>query len=146
MSLLDLQRLISDRVSSLAGRVQAAADMSDMIRRQQLPQSPAAAFVLPLGLTPRSDGEAGAGAFTQAIDESFAVVLVVQTSGDGSGAKTAPKAEVLVWDVIQAVCGTDDPAAIGVYRLSRGRLIEVTAGAVFYQLDFAIQRQIRVMP
>jgi hypothetical protein len=146
MSALELQTHLSASVTELHDRVQAAADLSELIRRDQLPQSPVAGFVVPLGLRSRSEGDAGASAFAQMIDELFGVVLIVRTSGDLAGGKSLPSIDTLVWKVILAVCGADDPQAIGVYRLQKGSLIDLKSGAIFYQLDFAIQRQIRVMP
>ncbi len=144
MSALELQQHLAASVPTLSGRVEAAAELSELIRRDQLPQAPIAAFVVPLGLNGRTEGDAAANAFTQMVDDVYGVVLIVRTSGDITGAKSLPTIDDLVWDIIENVCGADDSDSVGVYRLLRGRLIELKAGAIFYQLDLAIQRQIEV--
>ncbi len=35
--------------------------------------------------------------------------------------------------------------AVGVYRLSRGELVSLSAGTLTYQLDFAIEDQLRIV-
>lgn len=144
MSALDLQTLLKTEVSALQGRVETAADLAEMIRRDQLPQAPATAFVVPLGLDSRDQGEAGANAFQQMIDDVYGIVLVVRASGDATGGRSLPKIDDLVWSIVLSVCGRSDDDAIGVYRFRRGRLIDMKAGTLFYQLDFAIQRMIEV--
>lgn len=132
-------------IDELAGRVQLIADLQELIRRDQLPQAPAFAFVLPLGLNALSQGEAAANAFTQLVDEIFGVVLVCRAAGDLAGSKTLPILDRLIWKVIASVSGLGDERGIGVYRLQRGRLVSLQAGTAFYQLDFARPCQIRVL-
>jgi hypothetical protein len=45
--------------------------------------------------------------------------------------------------VLAALGGFDPAEAIGVLRLQRGELVSLNAGAVIYQLDFAILTQLR---
>ncbi len=146
MSAHDLQQHLSANVAALTGRVQAVAELAELIRQDKLPQAPIAAFVVPIGLNGRTEGDAGANAFTQMIDDIYGVILIVRTSGDIGGGKSLPTIDQLIWQVILATCGADDDDAIGVYRFLRGRLIELKAGTIFYQIDFAIQRQIQVTP
>lgn len=131
-------------VPDLAGaRTMEAADLAELIRTKALPSAPAFAYLIPTGLRPRSEGDAGTGYFIQSIDESFAVVLVLRTAADVSGAKGLPKLNTLVWAVINAVAGVDDEDAVGVFRFAGGQLHSLTAGAIFYQINFAIQLQLR---
>jgi hypothetical protein len=146
MSAEALRDHIGLSVPDLHGRIQLIADFQELIRRDQLPQSPVAAFVMPVGLNPRSEGDAATASFLQPIDDVQAVVLVMRASGDAGGGKSVAGLDGLIWKVIDAVCGSDDQTAIGVYRLTRGRLISLNQGTAFYQLDFAIQRQIRILP
>lgn len=141
----DVSARIEAEVPDLEGRVREAADLAELIRQNALPQSAISAFVLPLGLRARSEGDATSGAFTQAIDELFGVVLVVRVAGDVTGAKALPKIDELVWAIVNAVCGWGPDDAIGTFRLSRGQLLSTAAGASQYQLDFAIQQQIRIL-
>lgn len=141
----DLADRIEVRVADLAGRVQQAAELSELVRRKALPQASPFAFVLPLGLQARNHGEAGAGYFVQTIDEVIAIILFVRASGDITGWKALPTIDALVWAVIGAVCGWGPDDAIGVFHLRRGQLLSAEAGAVLYQLDFGLQQQVRTL-
>lgn len=144
MLVADLAARIADTVDGLSGRVQAAAELAELVRRKALPQASPFAFVLPLGLAGRSDGDAMAGAFTQMLDELFGVVLFVRTAGDVTGGKALPSIDELVWAVIAAVAGWGPDDVPGVFRVARGQLLSADAGAVIYQLDFALQQQVRI--
>ncbi|RJG46439.1 hypothetical protein [Mesorhizobium sp. DCY119] len=146
MLVADLVAHLGTAVDPLKGRVEAAAEMSELIRRKALPQASPFAFVLPLGLHARSEGDASTGAFTQMVDEVFGVVLFVRASGDITGGKAMPTIDATVWAIIDAVCGWGPDEAIGVFHLRRGQLLSVEAGAVIYQLDFALQQQVRTFP
>ncbi|PZU56094.1 MAG: hypothetical protein DI547_17285, partial [Sphingobium sp.] len=73
-------------VTALAGRIEPAARLSDMMARNQLPQVTPAAFVLPLGLR-GGRADAAAGLFRQALTETLGVVLFVRSAGDATGAR-----------------------------------------------------------
>jgi hypothetical protein len=141
----DVITRLGEQVEDLAGRVQGALELAEMIKRDALPQSPTAAFICPTGLVARSEGDASAGAFTQMVDDMLAVVLVMRKAGDVRGAKVRPELDTLVWAVIEALSGWAPDDAIGVLALRRGALVSLTAGTAFYQLDFAIQQQIRIL-
>lgn len=134
---------IEATVPALDGRAKEAADLAELVRRKALPQAPATAFVLPLGLRPRSEGDAATGGFTQMLDETVGVLLVVRSAGDATGAKALPQIGDLVDALISAIAGWGPDAAIGVFRVARGQLLSAEAGAVMYQLDFSIQTQVR---
>ena len=129
----------------LTRRVEGAAELSELVKRKALPQASPSAFVLPLGLHAANQGDAGAGAFTQMVDEVFGVVLFVRASGDITGGRALPSIDMLVWAVIEAVCGWGPEDAIGVFHLRRGQLLSAEAGAVIYQLDFGLQSQVRIV-
>lgn len=139
----DLITRIEAAVPALDGRAKEAADLSELVRRKALPQASATAFVLPLGLRPRSEGDAASGAFTQMLDEIVGVLLVVRAAGDASGAKALPQIGELVDALIAAIAGWGPDGAISVFRVARGQLLSAEAGAVMYQLDFSIQTQVR---
>lgn len=145
MLVADLVDRIESNVAALAGRTQTAAELSELIRRKALPQASPFAFVLPLGLAAQGHGEAGAHHFTQAVDETFAVVLFARASGDLTGGKALPGIDALVWSIIGAVCGWGPENAIGVFHLRRGQLLSAEAGAVIYQLDFGLREQVRIV-
>lgn len=134
---------IKATVPVLDGRAKEAADLAELVRRKALPQAPATAFVLPLGLRQRSEGDAASGAFVQMLDETVGVLLVVRSAGDATGAKALPQIGELIDALITAIAGWGPDAAIGVFRVARGQLLSAEAGAVMYQLDFSIQTQVR---
>ncbi len=84
-------------------------------------------------------------AFTQMADEVFGIVLVHRAAGDLAGEKSVSPLDRLTWSVIACVCGYGADGEAGVFRLLRGRLVSLLAGTAFYQLDFAVARQIRVI-
>lgn len=145
MRVADLVARIETKVPALGQRIETAAELSELVRRKALPQASPFAFVLPLGLHGRSDGDAATGVFTQMVDEVFAVVLFVRASGDIGGGRTLPAIDALVWSVISAVGGWGPEDAVGVFHLRRGQLLSAEAGAVIYQLDFALQQQVRIL-
>jgi|GEM_PF-323914 len=143
------------QVPALANRVKGALDLSELIRKQALPQYTPGAFVTDNGMVGRT-ADSSAGAFLQLAEETVSVLLILRTAGDVTGAKTQPKLSELKWQVIYALDGwapeVDEDAEdetgtdpIGVLELRRGRVNSLDAGTVFYQLDFAIVQQIRVI-
>ncbi|WP_163266455.1 phage tail terminator protein [Chelativorans alearense] len=150
MLVADLQARIEAEVPQLSGRVQTAAELSELVRRKALPQASPFAFVLPLGLRPQSSGDAAAGAFTQAVEEAYAVVIFARAAGDVTGGKALPTIDEVLWAVVNGVCGwgpdsSTGSEAIGVFHLSRGQLLSAEAGAVIYQLDFGLLSQVRII-
>lgn len=141
----DMSARIEGQVAALDGRVEEAAELAELLRKKALPQASPFSWVLPLGLRPRNHGDASAAAFTQMVDEIFGVVLFVRASGDITGGRSLPKIDELVWALIGAICGWGPDDAIGVFHLSRGTLLRADSGAVFYQLDFGIQTQVRII-
>ncbi|SFZ86001.1 hypothetical protein SAMN02983003_3173 [Devosia enhydra] len=137
-------KALVETVDGLEGRVSDALVLAELVRQGALPQGPQHAFIVPLGLVPTSSGDAGAGVFTQMLDEQVAVLLVVRSAGDVTGAKARPRLDGLVEAVLAAVNGADPgPDYPGVFRLVRGQIVSAEAGLAIYQLDFALQRQFR---
>ena len=134
---------IDDQVAALSGRVEGALELAEMVRRNALPNVTPHAYVVPLGFRPLGTGEASAGAFTQDVDEIVGVVLVIHSAGDVTGRKALATVGPLIAATIDAVAGWGPESAIGVFRLQRGALISLNAGFVIYQIDFAIQDQLR---
>lgn len=145
---LDILSAVKARVETLddlKGRVQEAAELAELIRQKALPNRPITAWVLPLGLVPRNQGEAGTGFFIQGIDERVAVLLGLRSEGDVTGRKILPRLNSLVWAVIEAVAGEGQDAsrAVGVFRFGGGRLVALNAGLMLYQLEFSIHLEVR---
>lgn len=139
---------LADRLATIptiAGRVHPAARLSELMRTNQLPQVCPAAFVLPLGIRGGTP-DAVTGLYRQPIERIEGVVLVVRAAGDATGAVALQQLDPLVEATIEAVAGwapSDD--AFGTYRLSRGELVSLAAGTLTYQLDFAIEDQLRIV-
>lgn len=132
-----------EAIPALAGRVQGAAKLAELTQRGAAAQADRAAFVLPLGLR-GGQADATAGLFRQQIDQLVGVVLMVRNLGDATGEKAAGELEELVDDVIRAIAGWAPDEAIGVFVLVKGELISIAAGTITYQLDFALQDQLRI--
>jgi len=134
---------LKSKVPALSGRIEGAADFAELMRRNALPQVTPAAHVLPLGLQGLS-ADAAAGAFTQMVRETIGVVLTIR-SHSVSGAKSLDTIDALITDVINALAGWEPGAETGVFALVRGSLINMSAGTLVYQLDFAITDQLRIL-
>lgn len=135
---------IETEIPDLGNRTRGAAELAELVSSGNLPSSPVAAFVLPAGLRPLGTGEAMTGAFVQNIDEVVSIVLVVRSAGDATGGKGLAKLEPLIDALIAQLCGWAPSNETGVFRLLRGTMLPTgTNGTNFYQLDIAIQTQIR---
>lgn len=139
----DVISRLTDQVAALSGRVEGAAQFADLMRRNALPQVTPAAHVLPLGLQGGS-AEAATGIFTQMTDKSVGIVLTIR-SHDRTGAKALATVEELIDSVVTAIAGWTPGSTVGVFRLMRGQLVNMSAGTLVYQLDFAISDQLRIV-
>lgn len=144
MLIADVIARLESEVASLALRVQGAAEFSDLIGRGALSQVTPCAFVIPVGLQPGA-ADAATGLFRQTYDEVVGVVIVVEAAGDATGGAALADIDALIWAVIPALGGWAPGDQVGVFRLSRGALVSLTGGTVIYQLDFAIQDQLRIV-
>jgi hypothetical protein len=145
---------LGSAVEGLDGAVDSALSLAEMLARKALPQRAVSAFVIPSGLTGRT-AQSSENAFLQDVDETVAIVLVLRSANDVSGERSLPGLSTLVWSVIFALAGWSpevepDEAATGidptgVLELRRGRTLQLSAGTVFYQLDFALMQQIRIV-
>ncbi len=144
MTLVDIVATrLGESVSQLAGRVEYIADLAALIDSGGLPQRDSGAFVIPLGLDGQG-GESATGMFTQIVTESVGVVLYVKAPGDAKARKAVPAIDALSDLAIAAIVGWAPEESVGVFQLTRGRLLSATAGLVLYQLDFAILDQLRI--
>ncbi len=139
-----VQTRLEARVPALTGRVQGAADFSDLMHRNQLPQVTPAAHVLGLGMT-GGRGESASGLYTQIFDQVIAVLLTIR-SHSATGERVLDDAESLIRAVVEALVGWAPTSETGVFRLVRGNLVSMQAGTLVYQLDFTITDQLRITP
>lgn len=138
---------IKDRVLAtipdFTGLVEEVADLSSLIESGNWPQRDRAVWVIPLGFNAREPEDA-TGAHLQMLDEIVGVVLYVQVSGDPKAKAALAKIDTMQDAVLQNVCGFVPAGAIDAVRAQRARLLSVTAGRVLYQIDLAIQMQLRI--
>ncbi|NML88349.1 hypothetical protein HHL26_04620 [Sphingobium sp. TB-6] len=136
-------------IAALERRIQPAASLSELIAQNRLPQVTPAAFILPLGLR-GGRADAATGIYRQSIAEMLGVVLILRSAGDATGAKSADALTPLRNAVIDRIVGWaptsgwNGSETIGVFTLSRGELISMSAGALVYQLDFSVDDQVRI--
>lgn len=142
---LSLAARVEERVEALAKRVQGAAELAALLAANQIPQVTPAGFALPGALRP-GNADAAAGIFRQGVTETVLFVLVTRNAGDATGARSLPEISQLINQIVAAVCGWGPAEAIGVFQLAGGRLAGVRAGAVFYELHFSIDDQLRIAP
>lgn len=130
-------------IPALAGRIHEAAKLSELMARNALPQVCPAAFVLPLGLR-GGPADAVTGLFRQSVEWLEGVLLVVRAAGDATGAKAAAQLRPLIDAVIAAIAGWGEPDGFGTWVLRKGELVSLSTGTLTYQLDFAIDDQLRI--
>jgi hypothetical protein len=146
MLALDVIERLKERVDHLQGRVEGAADLIQLRSENRSWQAPLGAHVVADGLTGGVPGTSSS-AFTQPFDETVAVVL---TFRNFQGQRGLDLYDTVKWAVINALCGwaptgQDGVETVGVFRLQRGRVIGQDTGTLFYQIDFAIGDQLRIV-
>lgn len=141
----EIKALAEGAVPALSGRCQLLADLSLLMKRGAWPAAPVAAFILPLGFRARSQGDASANAFTQALDEMAGILIVINAAGDPTGGKALPGIDEIVDQLLAAICGVAPGPGFGVLRAVRGQLIDSADGRIVYQLDFATEKYVRIL-
>lgn len=140
----DVVTRLDGAVLALKGCVEFVADLSALVDQGVLPQRATSAFVVPLGLDDTGGGTSAVGIHIQNILDSIGVILIVKSPGDAKARSALPKIDALVEDVIKAIAGWAPDTAKSAFEIKRGRMVSVMAGAVIYQLDFALTRQVRI--
>jgi hypothetical protein len=139
----EVKARISTGVPALAGAVEEAADLAELVRQNALPQKAVAAYVLPLGVNGGA-GEMMTGAFIQPFNEVIGVLLIIQALGDATAKKALAPVDVLQLAICRLLCGwAPASGSVGVMNMQRARLVSVAGGTVFYQIDFSLQNQLR---
>jgi hypothetical protein len=129
-------------IPTLANRIQGAVAFAELMQTKNLPQQTPAAYVVPLGLQGGAVA-ASSGAFTQMLAETIGVILIVRTH-DLTGDKELTSIEGLIKQAINAIAGWSTNDEVGVFQVSRGQLVNMSAGTIVYQLDFSISDQLRI--
>ncbi|MGC9368708.1 MAG: phage tail terminator protein [Paracoccaceae bacterium] len=130
------------QVPALNTRVEDAAAFAALMRTNKLSPAPLSAYVLPLGLAGKT-ADAATGLFRQSYAETIGVVLVVR-GADPQGQRALENVRPLIMSCIEAIAGWAPGDEVGVFQLSRGALLNMRHGTLFYQLDFSINDQLRI--
>lgn len=134
---------LKDEVAVLEHRVDGAGSLADLMARNALPQHGVSANVIPLGLVGRQ-AEASAGAFLQQFDEAVAIILTVRNHTP-AGQKAMADLRSVIMDIVNSLVGWTPSEELGVFRLSRGSLVNASKGTIVYQIDFSITDQLRIL-
>lgn len=141
----EVRQRIEAKVPALAGKMGNAGEFAQLVERNQMPQHRVAGFVLP-GSLQGGAASAMTGSFNQHFSETVIVVLASRVANDPTGARAADEISPLVGDVIAAVCGWGPDDAPGIFALASGELVGTQAGTLIYQIDFALDDQLRITP
>lgn len=140
----DVSARIEDQVPALAGRFEAAARLAQLVERGQAPERTPAAYAL-FGELQGGQAAAGPGLYRQDYREVVAVVLFERAADDRRGGKAGDKLTPLVTDVIEAVCGWGPGGGIGgVFTLAQAGFVGFVGSALVYQIEFALNDQLRI--
>jgi hypothetical protein len=131
------------QVAALAGRLLNAGDYANLVENNQLPQVTPAGYVLPGGLR-GGPADVMTGLFRQGLQVMVMVVLVVRVAGDPLASSAIDEITPLVEATIAAVVGWGPADAIGVFELAQAELVGATNGALVFQIDFALNDQLRI--
>lgn len=140
----DVKARIEAEVTDLAGRVEEVADLAVLVQKGGLPNRSPVAFVIDAGFD-GGTADAAVNVFRQRVDNAVAVILYVEAAGDLKARKALPTVDGLKDALLAAVCGWAPAGAVGDFTVRRGRLLSVSGGGVLYQIDFALQDQLRIV-
>ena len=130
------------QVPFLQDRVEGAADLANLIESRKLSPYGTAAHVIPLTLR-GGVADAASGLYRQTFDQSVSVVVSIR-SNDRNGKAALENLQPNLMSIVNAVAGWAPNNEVGVFRLVSGRVVSMTGGAFIYQIDFAIQDQLRI--
>lgn len=129
-------------IPELDHRVDGAAEFTRMMETKKLPSGGVRAYVLPTGIRGQS-GNALAGAFTQPIVRTMAVVLLTR-SVDASGERALSRLGAFVDEIIASLAGWAPADEVGVFELRQASIIPTENGLLGYQIEFSITDQLRI--
>jgi len=132
---------LNAQVPSLNGRAEGVLALMDLLRSNRLPEN-ATAMIYPAGFRGLAPADA-TGVFSQALAESFGVVLVI-SSRDKVGRKALEKIGPHLRSVMSALAGWAPHDATGVFQVSSGRPLSFKEGRLMFELVFSINTNLRV--
>ncbi len=131
------------QVAALGDRVDGAAALAPLIDGNELPATTPIAFVVPLGLD-AGRAESSTGTHRQMMHLRWGVLLVIDYAGDATGVETMPEVGEIAKAIREALSGWQ-PGSDGVLELKREFLVKLAKGTVFYELDFSVDEQLRII-
>jgi hypothetical protein len=140
----DVRTRVEAEVAALTGRLGNAGAFADLVERNQLPQITPAGYVLPGGISGGTP-DVATGMFRQDFREIVTVVLVSRVAGDPLGNAAIDELSPFVRTVIESVVGWAPADAIGVFQLLEAQLVGAKGGALVFQIDFALNDQLRIL-
>lgn len=132
---------LNTKVDALEGRVEPVVELAEMMRSGSLPET-ATAIVSPAGLV-GGQGETGSGYFAQPFNETVSVLLIARVY-DQTGRRALERIRPLIMDVVETVAGWAPGDELGVFRLVRGGVVSLRSGVLLYQIEFAIEDELRI--
>ena len=130
-------------VPDLVHRIDGAAAFTRLMESKTLPSGGVRAYVLPTGIR-GGQGDALAGAFTQPIVRTIAVVLLTR-SVDAAGERALGRLETFVDEIVTALAGWAPADEVGVFELRQASIIPTDHGLLGYQIEFSITDQLRIL-
>ena len=130
-------------VPELAGRIEQAAQLAELMRQKALPQKMPACFVMPPALS-GGRPDTMTGIFRQPVEETVAIVLFDRVSGSVRKTAAAGRIDTMAQAVIEAVAGWASGDEVGAFRLVSARLTDIHDGTIVYQLQFGRDAQLRI--
>ncbi|MEM5477170.1 hypothetical protein [Pacificibacter sp. AS14] len=137
----DVMARLKTQVTDLRS-VEGVADFTTLLKQNALPQQTPAAHVVPTGIR-GGKPETATGVFTQPTSEAVAVILTVRTN-DQAGESALGAVDALIESTIAALAGWAPNDELGVFQLERGSVLDLSADALVYQLEFSISDQLRI--
>lgn len=138
----DVIQRLREKAPLLETRIEGAASLVQLMQQNQLPQHTPAANVISSGLA-GGTADSVTDLFRQSYDETISVFLTFRNV-QGTGARSLDLFDEVRAEVIGAVCGWGPEGKLGVFRLIRGQVVNMAAGTLIYQIDFAIADQLRI--
>ena len=134
---------LGTQVPDLANRIDGAAEFSRLMKSGKLPAGGVRAYVLPLGLRGGA-ADAATGMFSQIVTRSIGILLLTQ-SVDGAGERALARLSPLIDEIVHAIAGWAPNDESGVFTLRKADLILSGNGLLSYQIEFAIDDQLRIL-
>lgn len=129
-------------IAAIQGRIDGVLEMASLADGDVKPPITPCAFVVKLG-SDASAGDAATGIHRQKVSHRIGIVLVLEKPDDPRGEATLGELEALESAIIGLVAGWRAPSAADAFHLARGRLLRMSRGTAFYQIDFVTSTYVR---